>query len=547
MHDDWKRKTLVLVLAAGTAALTSGPMLPAGTASAGIAPAIVLNEIHADPDASAGDANGDGTVQSVADEFVEIANTGPAALDVSGWTIADAISTRHVFPPGSVLLAGCGVVVFGGGSPTGSFGSMVVQTASSGSLGLNNGGDTVVIHDGGDVVASYAYGSEGGGNQSLTRDPDIVGPEPLVRHLLATSADGTRFSPGTRVDGSALAGCSGPVPTGTPAATATVAPSSTPTTLVATATASPSTTPTAIVTATPIRTATVLPTATPTATPLPVVTATVTATGTATPTAQVTPTGTATATSVATATFVPTPARTATAVVTSTSTPAATATALPTPGLTATATVTPAVSPEATPTSTVSPTPEPTADTSLCMAAPRVGCRGSVRTGRSVLIVQDHPVDRRDRIVWKWRKGAATSIADFGDPLASDDYALCLYDESASVPRLVLAADLPANDACPGSGDDCWARARAGARVLRYKSTSGIPDGVTRVVLKPGDDGAARITLQARGEDVDVPSLPLALPLRVQLQGVHGSCWESRHTAAGARRNDVRIFRGHSE
>lgn len=141
----------------------------------------------------------------------------------------------------------------------------------------------------------------------------------------------------------------------------------------------------------------------------------------------------------------------------------------------------------------------------------------------------------------------ATSVVDFGDPLASDDYALCVYDESISTPRLVLAAAVPANDACADTGNDCWARARAGARVLRYKSARGVPDGVTRVVLKPGDDGVARITLQARGAHVEVPELPLALPLRVQLQGGHGGCWESRHTTVGVRRNDVQIFRGHAE
>jgi len=563
MHDDWNTKVRGLFLAVAMVALTSGPMSlvgAVGTVSAGIAPAVVLNEIHADPDAAAGDANGDGTVQSTADEFVEIVNSGPATLDVSGWTIADAISTRHVFPPGSVVGAGCGVVVFGGGSPTGSFGAMLVQTASGGSLGLNNGGDTVVVHDGTSVVASYAYGSEGGGNQSLTRAPDIVGVDPLVRHQLAPGANGARFSPGTRIDGSALGGCAGPAPTGTVAATPTLVPSSTPTAVLATATVTPS----PMVTTTPVRTATALPTATPTTT-VPASTATAAATATATstttptttPTARVTPTGTATATvtAIPSATVTETPAATVTVTpaATVTETPVATITVLPTPVLTATpvATVTPATSPTATqtetPLATPTPTPAPTVTAALCLAAPRVGCRASIRPGRGILVVQDHAVDRRDRVVWKWRKGAATSVADLGDPLVGDDYALCLYDESAPIPRLVLAAAVPANDVCPESGDGCWAQARAGARVLRYKSASGLPDGVTRVVLKPGDDGAARLTLQARGERLDPPILPLPLPLRVQLQGVHGRCWESRHTAAGVRRNDVQIFRGRPE
>ena len=157
-------------------------------------------------------------------------------------------------------------------------------------------------------------------------------------------------------------------------------------------------------------------------------------------------------------------------------------------------------------------------------------------------------MDRRDRIAWKWRKGAATAVADFGDPLGGDDYALCVYDESAPEPRLVVAAAVPANDACAAaSGADCWAQARAGARVLRYRSIERRPDGIERVVLKPGRDGAARITLHGRGEHIDVPHLPLGLPLRTQLLGAHGPCWESWHTSAGVRRNDERMFRGLAE
>ncbi|HZI12283.1 MAG TPA: lamin tail domain-containing protein, partial [Myxococcus sp.] len=47
-------------------------------------------------------------------EFVELVNAGTAAVDLSGWTVADAASTRHTFPAGTSLAAGGVVVVFGG-------------------------------------------------------------------------------------------------------------------------------------------------------------------------------------------------------------------------------------------------------------------------------------------------------------------------------------------------------------------------------------------------------------------------------------------------
>lgn len=169
----------------------------------------VINEINADPDATNGDANGDGTVDTTDDEFVELVNNTGAALDVSGWTLSDGVSVRHTFPADSVIPDQCAIVVFAGGTPTGAFGNALVQTASSGTLGLNNAGDTITLNDGSIDRASYSYGGEGGDNQSLTRDPDVTGPEPLVKHTLATGAAGALFSPGTQINGDPFSGCPG--------------------------------------------------------------------------------------------------------------------------------------------------------------------------------------------------------------------------------------------------------------------------------------------------------------------------------------------------
>lgn len=169
---------------------------------------VIINEILADPASGLdGDANGDGVRDASDDEFLEIVNNTGADLDVSNWTISDGFGLRHTFPANTVIPDQCSVVVFGGGTPTGSFGGSAVQLASSGALGLNNSGDTVTVNDGASDVAAYTYGSEGGDNQSLTRDPDITGPDPLVKHTDAAGAAGALFSPGTLVDASAFSGC----------------------------------------------------------------------------------------------------------------------------------------------------------------------------------------------------------------------------------------------------------------------------------------------------------------------------------------------------
>lgn len=170
---------------------------------------LVINEILADPAGDlSGDANGDGSRDSSQDEFVEIVNNSGSAIDISGWSLSDSFGLRHTFPASTIIPDQCAIVVFGGNTPTGSFGGATVQTASTGSLGMNNGGDSVILaDDGATTQAEYSYGSEGGNNQSLTRDPDITGSDPLIQHSGATGAAGALFSPGTQIDGTSFSGC----------------------------------------------------------------------------------------------------------------------------------------------------------------------------------------------------------------------------------------------------------------------------------------------------------------------------------------------------
>ena len=174
-----------------------------------VIPGIIINEIQADPDSTNGDANADGTASTTQDEFVEIVNNTGSDLDISSWTLSDAFGIRHIFPSNTVVPNQCSIVVFAGGSPAGAFGYSLVQTASSGSLGLNNTGDTVSLNDGFTNQAIYTYGGEGGDNQSLTRDPDITGIDPLVKHTTATGSNGALFSPGTMIDGTPFFGMPG--------------------------------------------------------------------------------------------------------------------------------------------------------------------------------------------------------------------------------------------------------------------------------------------------------------------------------------------------
>ncbi|MHC5113616.1 MAG: lamin tail domain-containing protein [Planctomycetota bacterium] len=174
---------------------------------------IIINEILFDPaPAPNGDANGDGDSNATQDEFVEIYNNTGAALDMSGWSIQDGFGERHVFTAGTVVPDQCVIVVFGGGTPNGLYGGAAVQLASTGALGLNNGGDSVTLLDAGLVVrAFHAYGGGDASDESITRDPDAAGP--YVPHSTAVGSGGTFFSPGTLVTGASFAGCPPPMDT----------------------------------------------------------------------------------------------------------------------------------------------------------------------------------------------------------------------------------------------------------------------------------------------------------------------------------------------
>lgn len=170
----------------------------------------VINELHADPAPNdgaetPGDANGDGVRGSTDDEFIELVNNTGSSVDIEDWTITDASGLRHTFVGSTVVADGQVVLVFGGGTPTGSFGGAITQVASGGNLSLNNNGDTVTLLDNaGTSVVSVVYGSEGGGDESLTRDPDLTGA--FVQHSDAAGANGAIFSPGTQVSGAPFGG-----------------------------------------------------------------------------------------------------------------------------------------------------------------------------------------------------------------------------------------------------------------------------------------------------------------------------------------------------
>lgn len=277
----------------------------------------------------------------------------------------------------------------------------------------------------------------------------------------------------------------------------------------------------------------------PTATPTP--TATATSSLTSTPT--VAPTSTETQTLSDT----PTPASTATATSSATPTPTAAPTSTvtqtlsdtPTPAPTATATATLTVMASDTP--AVTSTPEVTATPGFtCASTPVGGCR---LPGRSALTFAEKAVGAGS-LVWQWARGAQTDRVDFGNPLHTTAYALCMYEQTSATANLAMTIVVTPGRTCVKG--PCWKETATG---FVYKDSSESADGIKQIVLRRGVDRKAKILIRGAGPDLPLPAPATATQflhadadVLVQLVNSESDiCWEARYPAPAAKNSTIQF------
>ncbi len=183
-----------------------------------------------------------------------------------------------------------------------------------------------------------------------------------------------------------------------------------------------------------------------------------------------------------------------------------------------------------------------------CIVAPLQTCRGPVVPEGAQLKVKDSlKGPKNDQLQWKLNKGAATTLADFGDPVTSDGLSLCIFDRSQATPSLLFRATVAADGTC--GTKPCWV---GKGKNFKFSSKTGNADGVTGLVLKPGEDGKAKIQFKAKGVGLTdrpfgLPAPSLPLPLTVQLQSENGQCWQASYQRAGVKKNAGEKFDAKSE
>lgn len=129
---------------------------------------------------------------------------------------------------------------------------------------------------------------------------------------------------------------------------------------------------------------------------------------------------------------------------------------------------------------------------------------GCLAAGKSVLLIKNATDPGKDKLLWKWLKGAAIAPEAFGNPALESDYALCVYAGPASA--LVAGASLP-----PGPS---WKP--VGTKGFKFKGSS--PNGLSLALLKSGGAGKSKVLTKGKGAALPDPTLPLAYPVTVQLR-----------------------------
>jgi hypothetical protein len=213
---------------------------------------------------------------------------------------------------------------------------------------------------------------------------------------------------------------------------------------------------------------------------------------------------------------------------TATETPTQTPTDTPTnsPGPTNTpAPPTPVNTPSATPT----PTPTTTSSTpaSGCPVAPAVGCRAAAK---SLLVLKNGSSDAKDKLIWKWLKGAQTNFDELPNPNDAAEYTFCLFagaaSESVSIP--------------PGQN---WRV--LGTKGYKYRDLTGSPNGATKVLLRAGAQGRTKVIVKGRGANLPDTVVPeLTLPVTAQLiNDTNGVCFEAVYDMNDVSKNDSKRFK----
>jgi len=175
---------------------------------------------------------------------------------------------------------------------------------------------------------------------------------------------------------------------------------------------------------------------------------------------------------------------------------------------------------------------------SSCPAEPDPGCRKTIVPRKSSLKMLS---GAKASLQWKWGKGQATTLADYGDLDSTDALTLCMYRTGGASPESLATFALPIAGTC--AGKPCWKP--TGTKGFKYGDKDLAVAGVSKISLKTGAQGKAKFSVKAKGPGIPLPAMPVTdLPLVLQMFSTTGVCWEALFVEEDAKKNDAAQFQG---
>ncbi|MGH7786892.1 MAG: hypothetical protein ACRERC_08500, partial [Candidatus Binatia bacterium] len=154
-----------------------------------------------------------------------------------------------------------------------------------------------------------------------------------------------------------------------------------------------------------------------------------------------------------------------------------------------------------------------------CPPAPEPGCRTAQK---SLLLIKNKTDDSKDKLIWKWIKGASTSQLDFANPTSTASYALCIYSGTTSA--LTASVEVPPS---PSK----WST--VSTKGYKYFDTAATEDGAQKITLKGSSTGKSKALVKGRGANLPDPinATGLTMPVKVQLINHDTAiCFEGNYT-----------------
>ena len=125
---------------------------------------------------------------------------------------------------------------------------------------------------------------------------------------------------------------------------------------------------------------------------------------------------------------------------------------------------------------------------------------------------------------------------------------MCVYDESGVTPTLLFKGTAPHGGLC--GTKPCWKQTGSplAPKGFKYSDSLLTPDGTSVIDMKAGTLGRAKVLYKGKGVNLNLSSfITLPLPLRAQVQGTNGSCFQAAFHATGLQKNALGQFKAKAD